>query len=225
MASFLKFFVLSVITFSCVSKSVKTPKDEMSMSTPSVTEEMSNVDTSKLEIATLAAGCFWKMDAAYQQLQGVTKVEVGYAGGNAKNPTYEQVCTRTTGHAETVQVTFDPKVVPFREILNVFWTIHDPTVLNQEGNDKGDDYRSVVFYRSEAQKAMAQIVKDSLDKVHLHPSPIVTTIEPFKNYYRAEQYHQNYYNQHPNEPYTYNVVRKKVELFEKVFAAQLKHQK
>ncbi len=225
MASFLKFFVLSVITFSCVSKSVKTPKDEMSMSTPSVTEEMSNVDTSKLEIATLAAGCFWKMDAAYQQLQGVTKVEVGYAGGNVKNPTYEQVCTRTTGHAETVQVTFDPKVVPFREILNVFWTIHDPTVLNQEGNDKGDDYRSVVFYRSEAQKAMAQIVKDSLDKVHLHPSPIVTTIEPFKNYYRAEQYHQNYYNQHPNEPYTYNVVRKKVELFEKVFAAQLKHQK
>ena len=195
------------------------------MSTPSVTEEMSNVDTSKLEIATLAAGCFWKMDAAYQQLQGVTKVEVGYAGGNVKNPTYEQVCTRTTGHAETVQVTFNPKVVPFREILNVFWTIHDPTVLNQEGNDKGDDYRSVVFYRSEAQKAMAQIVKDSLDKVHLHPSPIVTTIEPFKNYYRAEQYHQNYYNQHPNEPYTYNVVRKKVELFEKVFAAQLKHQK
>ncbi len=225
MASFLKFFVLSIIILSCVSKSDKTPISEMSMSTPSVTEEMSHVDTSKLEIATLAAGCFWKMDAAYQQLRGVTKAEVGYAGGNVKNPTYEQVCTRTTGHAETVQVTFDPKVVSFCEILNVFWTIHDPTVLNQEGNDKGDDYRSVVFYRSEAQKAMAQIVKDSLDKVHLHPSPIVTTIEPFKNYYRAEQYHQNYYNQHPNEPYTYNVVRKKVELFEKVFAAQLKHQK
>lgn len=225
MASFLKIFVLSIITLSCVSKSTKTPADAMPMSTPSVTEEMTPIDTSKLEIATLAAGCFWKMDAAYQQLRGVTKVEVGYAGGKVKNPTYEQVCTRTTGHAETVQVTFDPKVVPFREILNVFWTIHDPTVLNQEGNDKGDDYRSVVFYRSEAQKEMAQIVKDSLDKVHLHPSPIVTTIEPFKNYYRAEQYHQNYYNQHPNEPYTYNVVRKKVELFEKVFAAQLKHQK
>lgn len=225
MASFLKFFVLSIIALSCVSKSAKTPTSDMAMNTPSVTEEISSIDTSKLEIATLAAGCFWKMDAAYQQLRGVTKVEVGYAGGNVKNPTYEQVCSRTTGHAETVQVTFDPKVVSFREILNVFWTIHDPTVLNQEGNDKGDDYRSVVFYRSNAQKAMAQIVKDSLDKVHLHPSPIVTTIEPFKNYYRAEQYHQNYYNQHPNEPYTYNVVRKKVELFEKVFAAQLKHQK
>ena len=119
MASFLKFFVLSIITLSCVSKSVKTPTGDMSMNTPSVTEEMSPVDTSKLEIATLAAGCFWKMDAAYQQLQGVTKVEVGYAGGNVKNPTYEQVCTRTTGHAETVQVTFDPKVVPFRERKSV----------------------------------------------------------------------------------------------------------
>ncbi len=225
MASLLKFFILSIITLSCVSKSAKTPTGDMSMNTPSVTEDMSQVDTSKYEIATLAGGCFWKMDAAYQQLRGVTKVEVGYAGGNVKNPTYEQVSSRTTGHAETVQLVFDPKVVSFREILNVFWTIHDPTVLNQEGNDKGDDYRSVVFYRSEAQKAMAQIVKDSLDKVHLHPSRIVTTIEPFKNYYRAEQYHQNYYNQHPNEPYTYNVVRKKVELFEKVFASQMKNQK
>ena len=128
MASFLKFFVLSIITLSCVSKSVKTPTSDMSMNTPSVTEEMASIDTSKLEVATLAAGCFWKMDAAYQQLRGVTKVEVGYAGGTVKNPTYEQVCTRTTGHAETVQVTFDPKIVPFREILNVFWTIHDQTV-------------------------------------------------------------------------------------------------
>ena len=222
MASFLKLFVLSLFTMACVSKSVKTPTSDMSMNTPSVSEEMVGMDTSKLEIATLAGGCFWKMDAAYQQLRGVKKVEVGYAGGNVKNPTYEQVSSRTTRHAETVQVIFDPKIVTYREILNVFWTIHDPTVLNQEGNDKGDDYRSVVFYRSDAQKVMAQIVKDSLDKVHLHPSAILTTIEPFKNYYPAEKYHQNYYNQHPNEPYTYNVVRKKVELFEKVFAAELK---
>ena len=222
MASFLKLFVLSLFTMACVSKSDKTQMGQKTMNTPSVSEEMSSMDTSKLEIATLAGGCFWKMDAAYQQLRGVAKVEVGYAGGNVKNPTYEQVCTRTTGHAETVQLTFNPKVVSYREILNVFWTIHDPTVLNQEGNDKGDDYRSVVFYRSEAQKVMAQIVKDSLDKVHLHPSAILTTIEPFKNYYTAEKYHQNYYNQHPDEPYTYNVVRKKVELFEKVFASKMK---
>ncbi len=222
MASLLKLFVLSVFTMACVSKGVKPPTSDMAKSTLSVSEDISSIDTSKLETATLAGGCFWKMDAAYQQLRGVVKVEVGYAGGNVKNPTYEQVCTRTTGHAETVQVTFDPKIIPFRDILNVFWTIHDPTVLNQEGNDKGDDYRSVVFYRSDAQKATAQMVKDSLDKVHLHPSAILTTIEPFKNYYPAEKYHQNYYNQHPSEPYTYNVVRKKVELFEKVFASKIK---
>lgn len=217
-----KFLVLTLFTMACVSKNNKTSPPSVSTSTSTAS---TMIDTSKLETATLAAGCFWKMDAAYQQLRGVEKVEVGFAGGNLKNPTYEQVCTRTTGHAETVQVVFDPKIVSFREILEVFWTIHDPTVLNQEGNDKGDDYRSVVFYRSEAQKTMAQVVKDSLDKVHLHPSPIVTTIEPYKNFYRAEEYHQNYYNQHPDEPYTYNVVRKKVELFEKVFAAKLKKTK
>ena len=222
MSIYFKFLGLALFTMSCVPKNNQTT----AMATPSVSEYISEgLDTSKLETATLAAGCFWKMDAAYQQLRGVAKVEVGFAGGNTKNPTYEQVCTRTTGHAETVQIQFDPKIVSFREILEVYWTIHDPTVLNQEGNDKGDDYRSTVFYRSEAQKAMAIIVKDSLDKVHLHPSSIVTTIEPFKNYYRAEDYHQNYYNLHPNEGYTYNVVRKKVELFEKVFAAKLKKKK
>ena len=188
---------------------------------PSVMANMEVLDTTKLEVATLAGGCFWKMDASYRQLKGVAKVEVGYAGGNLKNPTYEQVCTRTTGHAETIEVTFDPKVIAFHDILDVFWNIHDPTVLNQEGNDVGDDYRSVVFYRSESQKAIAQIVKDSLDKAHLYPTPIVTTIEPFKNFYRAEQYHQNYYNQHPNEPYTYNIVRKKVEHFEKLYADKI----
>lgn len=189
---------------------------------PSVMANMEVLDTTKLEVATLAGGCFWKMDASYRQLKGVAKVEVGYAGGNLKNPTYEQVCTRTTGHAETIEVTFDPKVIAFHDILDVFWNIHDPTVLNQEGNDVGDDYRSVVFYRSESQKAIAQIVKDSLDKAHLYPTPIVTTIEPFKNFYRAEQYHQNYYNQHPNEPYTYNIVRKKVEHFEKLYADKIR---
>lgn len=219
MTLYYKFFAFALFFAACVSKNNKISASD----TPSVSEPQTSVlDTSKLETATLAAGCFWKMDAAYQQLRGVAKVEVGYAGGTVKNPTYEQVCTRTTGHAETVQVVFDPKIVSFREILEVYWTIHDPTVLNQEGNDKGDDYRSVVFYRSEAQKTMAKTVKDSLDKVHLHPSPIVTTIEPFKNFYRAEQYHQNYYNLHPDESYTYNVVRKKVELFEKTFASKLK---
>jgi peptide-methionine (S)-S-oxide reductase len=218
MTSFLKVMFLSAVTTACVSKTIDTPSE----TPPSVLANMEVVDTSKLETATLAAGCFWKMDAAYRQLQGVEKVEVGYAGGTLKNPTYEQVCTRTTGHAETVQVVFDPKVVSFREILDVFWHIHDASVLNQEGNDKGDDYRSVVFYRSESQKTIAKAVKDSLDKGILYTVPIVTTIEPFNNFYRAEQYHQNYYNLHPDEPYTYNVVRKKVELFEKLYAGRLK---
>ena len=218
MTSFLKVLFLSAVTTACASKSMNAPV----AATPSVSTNMEMLDTTKLETATLAAGCFWKMDAAYQQLRGIAKVEVGYAGGNLKNPTYEQVSSRTTGHAETVQVMFDPKVVSFREILDVFWHIHDASVLNQEGNDRGDDYRSVVFYRSESQKTIAKAVKDSLDKGILYATPIVTTIEPFKNYYRAEQYHQNYYNLHPTEPYTYNVVRKKVELFEKVYAAKLK---
>lgn len=217
MASFLKLLVLSFFMTSCVPKSM----NKHASINPSVMANMEVLDTTKLEVATLAGGCFWKMDASYRQLKGVAKVEVGYAGGNLKNPTYEQVCTRTTGHAETIEVTFDPKVIAFHDILDVFWNIHDPTVLNQEGNDVGDDYRSVVFYRSESQKAIAQIVKDSLDKAHLYPTPIVTTIEPFKNFYRAEQYHQNYYNQHPNEPYTYNIVRKKVEHFEKLYADKI----
>ena len=218
MASFLKLLVLSFFMTSCVPKSM----NKHASINPSVMANMEVLDTTKLEVATLAGGCFWKMDASYRQLKGVAKVEVGYAGGNLKNPTYEQVCTRTTGHAETIEVTFDPKVIDFHDILDVFWNIHDPTVLNQEGNDVGDDYRSVVFYRSESQKAIAQIVKDSLDKAHLYPTPIVTTIEPFKNFYRAEQYHQNYYNQHPNEPYTYNIVRKKVEHFEKLYADKIR---
>jgi peptide-methionine (S)-S-oxide reductase len=218
MTTFLKVLVLSAVTTACVSKGMNSTVGM----TPSVNANMETVDTTKLETATLAAGCFWKMDACYQQLNGVKKVEVGYAGGDLKNPTYEQVCTKTTKHAETVQVVFDPKIVSFRGILEVFWHIHDASVVNQEGNDKGDDYRSTVFYRNAAQKEMAQIVKDSLDKAHFYPTPIVTTIEPYKNFYRAEQYHQNYYNQHPDEPYTYNVVRKKVELFEKLYADKLK---
>jgi peptide-methionine (S)-S-oxide reductase len=174
------------------------------------------------EIATLAGGCFWKMDASYQQLKGVTKVEVGYAGGTTKNPTYEDVSSRTTGHAETVQVTFDPAVVSYREILDVFWEIHDASVLNQEGNDKGDDYRSAVFYRSEAQKKVAEEVLADLNKTLKYGKPLVTAIEQFKNFYKAEAYHQNYYNQHPNEGYCYGVVRKKVEHFQQIFKDKLK---
>ena len=196
------------------------PKDANASQTGTIQTPMTQ--PKKTEVATLAGGCFWKMDASYQQLKGVTKVEVGYAGGTKVNPTYEDVNTRTTGHAETVQVTFDPAIISYHDILEVYWEIHDATVLNQEGNDRGNDYRSAVFYRSESQKKEAETMLASLNKTLKYNRPLVTAIEPFKNFYVAEKYHQNYYNLHPNEPYTKNVVRKKVEHFEQVFKNKLK---
>ena len=178
------------------------------------------IDTAGLETAILAGGCFWKMDACYQQLKGVKFVEVGYAGGDVKNPSYEQVGTRMTGHAETVKVIFDPKIVSYRDILDIYWHIHDPTKLNQEGNDMGNDYRSVIFYKSPAQKQTAMAVKDSFLRIGVYPI-ITTAIESYKNFYRAEEYHQNYYNLHPDEPYTAGVVRHKVEIFRSLYKDKL----
>jgi peptide-methionine (S)-S-oxide reductase len=178
-------------------------------------------DTAGMQIAYLAGGCFWKMDACYQQLKGVSHVEVGFAGGHTDKPTYEQVGTRTTGHAETVMVVFDPKIITYKEILEVFWTIHDPTVLNREGNDSGDDYRSEIMYTSEEQRKTAEEVKAEILKSGQW-SKIVTTILPFKNYYKAEEYHQNYYNLHKSEGYCAGVVAHKVEIFENKYKAKMK---
>jgi peptide-methionine (S)-S-oxide reductase len=188
-----------------------TVSNSQSKMTPSVHTAVLK-DSTGLEIATLAGGCFWKMDACYQQLEGVKKVEVGYAGGQKVNPTYEEVSSDETGHAETVQVVFDPKVITFKQIIDIFWSIHDPTIANKEGNDYGLDYRSEVFYRSEAQKLTAQTVKDSLLKTGVW-SKITTNISPYSNFYKAEDYHQDYYNKNPNEPYTRNVVKLKVDHF------------
>jgi peptide methionine sulfoxide reductase msrA/msrB len=174
------------------------------------------------EVATLAGGCFWKMDAAYQQLYGVSKVQVGYGGGKTANPTYKDVCSRTTEHAECIEVTFDRTKVTYAEILDIFWHIHDATVVNQEGNDKGDDYRSVVFYHNDEQRKTAERVKAEIDAKKVQSQPVVTTIEAFRNFYRAEEYHQNYYNQHKEEGYCAGIVAKKVHLFEDLYAAKLK---
>lgn len=179
-------------------------------------------DPKNLEVATLAGGCFWKMDAAYQQLYGVTKVEVGYGGGTLKNPTYKDVCSRTTGHAECVEVTFDRSKVSYADILDIFWHIHDATIANREGNDIGDDYRSVVFYRSDEQRKTAEKVQETINTKKVQGLPVVTTIEPFRNFYRAEEYHQNYYNLHLDEPYCASVVAKKVHLFEDLYKDKLK---
>ncbi len=183
--------------------------------------DISTVDTSKYEVATLAGGCFWKMDAAFQELNGVKGVASGYAGGTKPNPTYEEVGSRTTGYTESIQIAFDPKIVSYREILQAFWMMHDPTQLNREGNDVGNDYRSEIFYRTEAQKKTAEEVKAQLLKDGKW-SKIVTTINPFTTFYRAEDYHQDYYNLHPDEGYTAGVVAPKVRHFEEAYKDKLR---
>ncbi|MGN6493025.1 MAG: peptide-methionine (S)-S-oxide reductase MsrA [Agriterribacter sp.] len=174
------------------------------------------------EIATFGNGCFWCTEAIFQQLKGVSKVTSGYSGGHVENPTYEEVCSKTTGHAEAIQIEFDPAVITYDELLEVFWQTHDPTTLNRQGNDVGPQYRSVVFYHNETQKKKAEEYKAALDKSGAFSKPIVTFIEPFKNFYAAEDYHQNYFKLNGRAPYCQFVIKPKVEKFEKVFKSKLK---
>jgi peptide-methionine (S)-S-oxide reductase len=174
------------------------------------------------EIATLAGGCFWCLEAVYDDLRGVTDVVSGYAGGRVPDPTYRQVCTGTTGHAEVVQVTFDPKIVSFREILQVFFTIHDPTTLNRQGADVGTQYRSAIYYHSEEQRAVAQQLIGELNAAHLWPAPIVTEVAPFTTFYAAEDYHQEYFAHNPDQGYCQFVIAPKVAKFRKQYLEQLK---
>jgi peptide-methionine (S)-S-oxide reductase len=179
-------------------------------------------DTNTFEIASFGNGCFWCTEAIFQQLEGVIKVVSGYSGGHIDNPTYKQVCNGTTGHAECLNITYDPSKISFDELLEVFWKTHDPTTLNRQGNDVGTQYRSVIFYHNEEQKAKAEKYKAELDKSGAYASPIVTTLEPFVKFYPAEDYHQNYFNENGSAPYCQLVVKPKVEKFEKVFKAKLK---
>ena len=178
--------------------------------------------SNSVEIATLAGGCFWCLEAVYDQLKGVQEVESGYSGGKVANPTYEQVCTGMTGHAEVVQITFDPQVVSFKDLLDVFFTIHDPTTLNRQGNDVGTQYRSAIFYHSPEQKATAEQVIASLNAEHLWNAPIVTEVTPFPQFYRAEDYHQEYFAHNQNQPYCRVVVAPKVAKFRKHYLERLK---
>jgi len=172
-------------------------------------------------VATFGAGCFWCVEAVFQRLDGVTKVESGYMGGTTKNPTYKEVCTGQTGHVEVTQITYNPQKISFEELLEVFWKTHDPTTLNRQGNDVGTQYRSVVFYHDANQKALAEKYKGELNTAHVFNGPIVTAIEPVQEFYVAEDYHQNYFNQNGSQPYCQMVVRPKVEKFEKVFKDKL----
>ena len=179
-------------------------------------------DSNKYEVATFGEGCFWCTEAVFQRLKGVVKVESGYSGGTVPNPTYEAVCTGKTGHAEVCQITYDPSVVSFTELLYVFFKTHDPTSLNRQGADTGTQYRSVIFYHNDEQKKTAEEIKSELNKEKIWDKPIVTEISPFKKFYKAEDYHQNYYNNNTNQPYCSFVITPKLEKFEKLFKDKLK---
>lgn len=174
------------------------------------------------EIATLAGGCFWCLEAVYNNLRGVERVVSGYSGGNIPNPSYQLVCTGKTGHAEVVQITFDPQVITFRELLEVFFTIHDPTTLNQQGMDVGTQYRSAIFYHSPEQKAIAEEVIAEIEAAHVWPNPVVTEVSPLMEFYPAEEYHQQYFERNPDQGYCRAVIGPKVAKFRTHFLKKLK---
>ena len=176
-----------------------------------------------LETATLAGGCFWCLEAVYDEIEGVEDVASGYAGGSTPHPTYEQVCTGNTGHAEVVQIKFDPSVISFDDILDVFFTIHDPTTLNRQGNDVGTQYRSAIFYHSPEQEQTARKKIAGLEATRLWDAPIVTEVVPITAFYPAEEYHQEYFSRNPYQPYCQIVVAPKVAKARKRFLARLKH--
>ncbi|MDX1993185.1 MAG: peptide-methionine (S)-S-oxide reductase MsrA [bacterium] len=175
-----------------------------------------------LEVATLGGGCFWCLEAVYDELKGVVSVESGYAGGHVANPGYKAVTTGRTGHAEVVQVTYDPAVVSFEDILRVFFTIHDPTTLNRQGNDVGPQYRSAIFYHTPEQQAAAEKIIAEMTAAQVWPNPIVTEVTPLDKFYIAEDYHQEYYANNPFQPYCQVVIAPKVAKFRKVYLDRLK---
>ncbi|MEW5959037.1 MAG: peptide-methionine (S)-S-oxide reductase MsrA [Chloroflexota bacterium] len=176
----------------------------------------------KLETATFGGGCFWCVEAVFQDLKGVERVVSGYSGGAVEKPTYQAVCTGATGHAEVVQITYDPAVIAYEDLLYVFWRTHDPTTLNRQGADIGSQYRSVIFYHNAEQKAIAEKSRQETDASGLWPNPIVTDISPLHNFYPAEDYHQNYFQENPHQPYCQFVIDPKVRKFRKEFQDKLK---
>jgi peptide-methionine (S)-S-oxide reductase len=181
-------------------------------------------DVGKYDTATFATGCFWCTEAKFQQLKGVVKVVSGYSGGHFKSPTYEQVSTGTTGHAETCNIIFDPAQISFDELLAAFFTAHDPTQLNRQGNDIGTQYRSAIFYHSATQKTKALYYIDKLNKANAYPTKIVTEVAPYTAFYKAEDYHQNFYNQNPQQRYCKFVIQPELEKFRAVFKGKLKQE-
>jgi len=175
-----------------------------------------------MEFATFGSGCFWCTEAIFQQLKGVESAISGYSGGAVKNPTYKDICSGNTGHAEVIQITFNPYIISFKELLEVFWQTHDPTTLNRQGADVGTQYRSAIFYHSKEQKEMAEVIKEKLDKAEIYKNAIVTEIAEFETFYKAEDYHQEYYDNNKTQPYCNFVITPKLDKFKKVFEGKMK---
>jgi len=213
-------FIHSMIflLISLASCKAEIPQTNISKEDMSITPEF----TDTTAVATFGAGCFWCVEAVFQDLNGVYSVESGYMGGKKQDPTYKEVCTGMTGHAEVCRIIYDPRILTFKDLLEVFWQTHDPTTLNRQGNDVGTQYRSVIFYYSEEQKKEAEFYKSELDKSGAFSDPIVTTLEKVDRFYPAEGYHQNYYNQNGDQPYCAFVIKPKVEKFKKAFSSRLK---
>ncbi len=180
------------------------------------------VEGKNLEVATLAGGCFWCTEAAFSIIKGVERIEPGYTGGDVPNPTYEQVSTGTTGHAEAAQIFYDPQVITYKEILEIFFAMHDPTTLNRQGPDIGSQYRSAIFYHNQEQKTIAESLIDELNKEGIWDNPIVTTVEPLKKFYKAETYHKDYYKKHPKDPYCRAVIAPKIAKLQQRFVTKIK---
>ncbi|MDG6223084.1 MAG: peptide-methionine (S)-S-oxide reductase MsrA [Candidatus Bathyarchaeota archaeon] len=183
---------------------------------------MKNDHVNNMEVATLGGGCFWCLEAAFEEIRGVVKVESGYSGGTTQAPNYEQVCSGTTGHAEVVQVTFDPATISFKEILEIFFTAHDPTTLNRQGADVGTQYRSVILYHTEKQKEISKRVIEEFEASKVWDNPIVSQVVPFKKFYKAEEYHSKYFAQHPDAGYCKVVIAPKIAKLRKKYREKLK---
>ena len=215
-------YLAAIFIFSQISACAQDTKLEQSKTF----KAMNNTDATGKEktqqVATFGAGCFWCTEAQFQQLKGVTKVESGYSGGFIENPTYKQVCTGNTGHAEVTNIYYDPSIISYDELLAAFWVMHDPTQLNRQGNDVGTQYRSVIYYHNEEQRKTAEDYKSRLNEEKAYSSPVVTEISPFTKFYKAEDYHQNYYNENGSQPYCVFVVKPKLDKFKKVFKDKLK---
>jgi peptide-methionine (S)-S-oxide reductase len=216
---------ISYFAIGCVltlgSCSEQNPK-AMANSNSQTSNTIEMAQPNQTDTATLGAGCFWCVEAVFQNLNGVMSVTSGYSGGTVKNPSYKEVCTGQTGHAEVCNIVYDPSKISFDEILEVFWKTHDPTTMNQQGNDVGTQYRSAIFYHTQEQKELAEKYKKELNASGAFDHPIVTEIAPYTNFYKAEDYHQNYFNENGDQPYCRFVIQPKVEKFKKVFKDKLK---